>query len=76
MWKRVLSAGMWFVLIAWAWNYAAWLLDAPEALGPMIGAAVALFVAVDPLRLFWPRPAESTPKAVAPAFVGELRPVE
>jgi hypothetical protein len=72
MWKRVLSAGMWLFVIAWAWNYAAWLFGVPEALGPIVGAAVALFVGTDPLHLFFAAPRRSTATASS-ALVPDLR---
>ena len=71
--KRLLSGAAWFVVIPWVWNYAAWMLGVPEVLGPIMGAAIGLFVVVDPWRLIWTRPPEPNR---TPALVGELRPLK
>jgi hypothetical protein len=75
--KRIAVAGLWLVSVLWAWNYVAAMTGLPAALGGVLGIAVALFVAADPLRLFFarPRPVESRPAGSA-AFTRVVRGVE
>jgi hypothetical protein len=66
MTKRALSSVIWFFAV-WLGYEIAWsLIGVPRALGPVIATAIAAFVAVDPMTLFWPRTArimKSNPSA-------------
>ena len=66
------GAGLWFVAV-WACYELVWSLTGiPRLLGPAVAAAIAAFVGVDPLILFWTRSAD---KASPPAMEDDaLRP--
>ena len=64
--KRALSSVLWFAS-AWVAYEILWsLTGVPRLIGPIIAAAVATFVALDPFTLFWPveRPARTTAPAI------------
>lgn len=68
--KRVLAALLWFYAAWYAWSVFAWMVGLPELLGPVAGAAVAAFIAGDPLGRIWQRrevarAAMATPPPVA-----------
>lgn len=63
MTKRAASALLWFTAM-WVGYEIAWsLVGVPRVAGPIIAGAVAAFVALDPLGLFWPRVAGNTSPA-------------
>jgi hypothetical protein len=51
--KRVGSSVLWFVSIGWGMNLLAVFAGLPELPGLVGAAALATFVGVDPLHLFW-----------------------
>lgn len=55
--KRVAASLLWFYCSWWAWAMIAALTGLPALAGPVIGAAVAALVGVDPFEKIWPRPA-------------------
>ena len=52
--KRILSASLWFFAAGWGFNLLSVVTGAPPVAGIAFGAAVAAFVGLDPLHLFWP----------------------
>jgi len=60
MTKRALSSVIWFFAVWLAYEIVRSLMGVPRALGPVFATAIASFVAVDPMTLFWPRPARET----------------
>jgi hypothetical protein len=51
--KRILAGLLWFY-VAWGfWSYLAAILGLPELAGPVVGAAVAMFIAGDPMGRIW-----------------------
>ena len=53
--KRLLASFLWFGA-AWFGYEIVWsLIGVPRFMGPVLATAVAAFVAVDPMTLFWPR---------------------
>ena len=52
--KRSVVALLWFVAVWCMYDLVAYFAGTPRLLGPVIGAALASFVGVDPLSLFWP----------------------
>lgn len=54
MTKRVAASVLWFVTAGWGMNFVAALLGAPQLPGLAAAVAIALFVGIDPLHLFWP----------------------
>jgi hypothetical protein len=54
MLKRVAAASLWF-LVTWVGYEIAWsVAGVPRMIGPVLAAGIAMIVAVDPLRIFWP----------------------
>ena len=54
--KRTAAAALWFYTSWYATQMGAFALGVSEAgdvVGPVVGAAVALLIAVDPRRLIW-----------------------
>jgi hypothetical protein len=66
--KRIAAAILWFFAGWYAAAFAAYLLGAPDVLGPIVGAALAAIFAGDPLGRIWkPREqAAADPPAVEP----------
>jgi len=63
--KRIAAAMLWFYVTWYAWNVFAWMLGLPELAGPVIAAAVAAFIAGDPMHRIWSRTkATSQPAAL------------
>jgi hypothetical protein len=61
--KRIAAAVLWFFAGWYAAAFAAFLLGAPDVLGPIVGLALAAIFAGDPLGRIWtPReaPVEAT----------------
>jgi len=54
--KRIVASALWFVVTAWACNYLGYYFGLPFLAGPIIAAAAALFVGLDPFKAIWPRP--------------------
>ncbi len=52
--KRTLATVLWFAAATATWNALAFVLGWTDAIGPVIGIVAALFVAADPMHLFWP----------------------
>jgi isoprenylcysteine carboxyl methyltransferase (ICMT) family protein YpbQ len=51
--KRIASSGLWFLAVAWGWNYFALLADLPSAVGLVLASSVAAYVCLDPLHRVW-----------------------
>ena len=51
--KRVLAGLLWFYVTWFAWAYVATFFGLTELAGPVLGAAVAMFIAGDPLGRIW-----------------------
>jgi hypothetical protein len=63
--KRIGSAALWFLAVGWGFNYASVITGMTPILGIAIAVAVAAFVAIDPLQLFWPMRVEPASSKVA-----------
>jgi len=64
MLKRSAAALLWYAMI-WVGYEILWsVTGVPRPLGPVVAAAVAMLVTVDPVHLFWPR-SESASQATA-----------
>jgi hypothetical protein len=55
--KRVAASVLWFLAVGWGMDYLSAIVGAPPVLGLALSAAIAAFVGIDPLHLFWPAPA-------------------
>jgi hypothetical protein len=65
--KRAVAALLWFAMI-WVGYEIIWsVAGVPRPIGPIVAAAVAGFVGLDPVGMFWPRSTTSLPS---------VRPVE
>jgi hypothetical protein len=62
--KRVLAGLLWFYVTWFAWAYLAAFFGLPELAGPVLGAAVAMFIAGDPTGRIWG--GRSLTRSVAP----------
>ncbi len=72
MTKRLVAALLWFYTGWYAGAMLADLFGVSPALGPLIGAAAAGLIAVDPRRIIWKRPEPATAAApVTAASVAE-----
>ena len=63
--KRILAGLLWFYVAWFAWAFVAAYAGLSELWGPVLGAAVAMLIAGDPMGRIWPRPAEIRPMAPA-----------
>jgi hypothetical protein len=52
--KRVGSSALWFLSVGWGFNLFATFAGVPELPGLIVAGAVAVFVGIDPMGLFWP----------------------
>ena len=59
--KRIVSAALWFVAAGWGFNLLGLMTGTPSVMGLAFGAAVAAFVGIDPLHLFWAVKAPAVP---------------
>jgi hypothetical protein len=62
---HVIAGVFWFMAIAFGWELALSMVDLPHVIGPLLGAAVGLVVALDPMRVIWP--AAANINAASPA---------
>jgi hypothetical protein len=51
--KRIFAGLLWFYVTWFAWAYVAAFFGLTELAGPILGAAVAMFIAGDPLGRIW-----------------------
>jgi hypothetical protein len=58
--KRALAGAIWFYAGWYAWAMVASVAALPQALGPVVGAGIGGFFALDPLGRIWKRPGQST----------------
>ena len=64
--RRMAAAFLWYAMV-WVGYEIAWsIAGIPRMIGPVVAAAVAVFVTVDPFHRFWPR-LESSPSRQQPA---------
>ena len=63
--KRVLVGLLWFYATWYAWSIVAAFAGLSELWGPVLGAAVAVFVAGDPLGRIWGRRPAGRPVVAA-----------
>jgi hypothetical protein len=71
MLKRVAAAFLWYAMIWVGYEIASSVVGFPRLIGPVVSAAVAMIVVVDPLRLFWPHSEDIADKPfrlIAPAL--------
>ena len=61
--KRALAAFLWFASIWFAYEVIWSLTGVPRVLGPLMGAAAAIVVTIDPTGWFWSR---TTPRGSLP----------
>jgi hypothetical protein len=75
--KRIASAVLWFLAIAWGFNYISLMTGAPAIIGLLLGAAIGSFVVIDPFHLIWSQriapPGSPAPDAVAVSEVIRIR---
>jgi len=62
MLKRVAAAFLWYAMVWVGYEIASSLVGLPRLIGPVLSAAVAMLVVVDPLRLFWPHSEDTADK--------------
>jgi hypothetical protein len=62
--KRLLAGLLWFYVTWFAWAFIAAFSGMTELAGPVLGAAVAMVIAGDPMGRIWPN--ESARQASAP----------
>ena len=60
MTKRVLAAILWFYTGWYAGAMLAEFIGVSPLLGPVIGAAAAAIITIDPRRIIWTRPATNS----------------
>jgi hypothetical protein len=61
--KRLLAGLLWTYVVWYGWSVVAWMIGLPDQLGPFVGLAAGLFVAMDPMHRIWSRgaaPARAT----------------
>ena len=63
--KRAVAATLWFAAVWFGYEIVWSIAGVPRGIGPVAAFAVAAFVTVDPLAVFWPRTARSTAKPAA-----------
>jgi hypothetical protein len=51
--KRVASSVLWFMAVAWGWNYLALVADLPSVVGLVLASSIAAYVGLDPLHRVW-----------------------
>jgi hypothetical protein len=66
MFKRIASATLWFIAAGWGFNLLGLITGTPPVMGAVFGAAVAAFVGIDPMHLFWPVTVHAAPAATTP----------
>lgn len=67
MTKRASAAALWFAAM-WVGYEIAWsLFGVPRVAGPILAAAVSVFVALNPAGLFWPRTSSEAAAQGVPA---------
>ena len=71
MTKRVVAAFLWFYTGWYAGAFLAEIFGVSPVIGPILGAAAAVLLVGDPLRIIWTRPA---PQAVAASTTVETAP--
>lgn len=57
--KRVAASILWLLGVGWGMNYLSVLAGTSPIFGLALSAAIAAFVGIDPLHLFWPAPART-----------------
>jgi len=57
--KRVAVAFLWLLAVGWGMNYVSVIFGTSPIFGLALSAAIAAFVGIDPLHLFWPAPARN-----------------
>jgi uncharacterized membrane protein len=65
MTKRVAAAFLWFYTGWYAGAFLAEMLGISPVIGPILGAAAAVLLVGDPLRIIWTRPASEAAGASA-----------
>ena len=53
--KRLAAALLWFYVTWYAWALVVSITGMPELVGPVLGAALAAFIAGDPMHRIWSR---------------------
>jgi hypothetical protein len=66
MYRRLLSAGLWFLVAAYAGSILHGIAGMSELVGPLVGLATASLIVADPLHRTATRPV-ATRRAVGPA---------
>ncbi len=59
--KRILAGLLWFYVAWGVWSFFAAMLGLPALAGPVVGAAVAMFIAGDPMGRIWGGRSSSRP---------------
>jgi hypothetical protein len=71
--KRIASGTLWFIAAGWGFNLLGLITGTPPLAGFAFGAAVGVFVGMDPLHLFWPVEAAAIPALDAVPATGAMR---
>ena len=58
--KRIASAVLWFLAVAYAWNILATVVGISDTPAILLGAAVGLFIGMDPMHRIWDAREERT----------------
>ena len=69
--KRVVSGLLWFYVTWYAWSFVAAYAGLPEIWGLVLGAAVAMLIAGDPMSRIWGGTSKARPTLIAPARQSE-----
>jgi hypothetical protein len=64
--KRAVASVLWFAATWFTYEIAWSMVGLPRMAGPILAAALAMTVLVDPLHLFWPCPEVATRRSVDP----------
>ena len=67
---HVIAGVFWFMAIAFGWELALSMVDLPHIIGPLLGAAVGLVVALDPIGVIWPAAPTATTASPAVTSTG------
>lgn len=67
--KRILAGALWFYALWYLGVTLAFHFGTPQILGPIVGLALGMLVAVDPGNRFWRRPSRAIQNGPRPARI-------
>jgi hypothetical protein len=62
--RRIVAAALWFPAIIAAYSFIAFVVGVWQWPGPVVAAAVALLVAIDPRGVIWPEGRQASSRSV------------